>query len=264
MEGRTTAIATRACMAESSNSSWPFSEQVTLDRAAVGEGPEKSAVEGGKVATLLRRGRAGKGAFIPPLVVATISAALTALSPVCAPARAVPQAAQSAAAIAHVPAKPAAIPPPGAKMKITAFLEGSKRFEQPMRVLITRDHKLLDIWLPTGRLDVAERPFYETEVYAPEHRLSYRFVWYGPDGTPVTSREYVVERACRYPLSQVPSDEAMFDISGRGEAAETERLFHISEALNREIIAYQDSTRLLGELRTKFNALQKAKESPGG
>ena len=197
------------------------------------------------------------------LLVGALSISLGSFFVPLSPAIAAPPALQKKAlSLSHPPADPKTLPPPGSKLKLTTFLNGSQRFEQPMRILATRDHKLLDIWLPTGRLDMAERPYYETEIHAPEHRLSYRFMWYSPDGTTVTSPEYTVERSCRYPLTQIPSDEAMYDSTEKGEAAETERLFHISEALNREITAYQEATRLLGELRNKFNALQRTKESP--
>lgn len=200
--------------------------------------------------------------FVGALLLVQLSLSFASLFLQITPANAAPPAQQKVISLSHTPANPTTLPPPGSKIKLTTFLNGSHRFEQPMRIIVNRDHKLLDIWLPTGRLNMHERPYYEAEIHAPEHHLSYRFLWYSPDGNAITSPEYTVERTCRYPLTQVPSDEAMYGSAGKGEAEETERLFHISEALSREITAYQEATRLLGELRNKFNALQRREESP--
>jgi hypothetical protein len=59
----------------------------------------------------------------------------------------------------------------------------------------------------------------------------------------------------------VSPDEAVFKTDAISEGAETERLFHVSEGLNREIIASQEATKLLGELRGKIDALQRARGS---
>jgi hypothetical protein len=161
--------------------------------------------------------------------------------------------------IVHNVPKESSIPAPGAKFKIAAFLSGARQFERPMRLLAIRDEKLLDIWLPSGRLDSDERPLYEFNLHAPEQRLKYRFVWYSADGTPVTSPEFGLERSCRFPSQQVNPDEAIYNNDAISEGVETARLFHVSEALNREIIAYQEATKLLGELRGKIDALQRAR-----
>jgi hypothetical protein len=161
--------------------------------------------------------------------------------------------------IVHNVPNEASIPSPGSKLRVAAFLSGAKQFERPMRLLAIRDEKLLDIWLPSGRLDSDERPLYEFDLHAPEQRLKYRFVWYSADGKPVTSPEFALERSCKFPSQQVSPDEAIFKTDAISEGAETERLFHVSEGLNREIIAYQEATKLLGELRGKIDALQRAR-----
>lgn len=161
--------------------------------------------------------------------------------------------------IVHNVPNEASIPPPGTKLRVTAFLSGANQFERPMRLLANRDEKLLDIWLPSGRLDSDERPIYEFDLHAPEQRLKYRFVWYSADGKPVASPEFSLERSCKFPSQQVSPDEAIFKTDAISEGVETERLFHVSEGLNREIIAYQEATKLLGELRGKIDALQRAR-----
>ena len=161
--------------------------------------------------------------------------------------------------IAHDVPNEASIPPPGTKLRIAAFISGSKKFERPMRLLAIRDEKLLDIWLASGRLNPDERPTYEFDLHVPEHRLKYRFVWYSTDGNPITSPEFTLERNCRFPLQQVGPDEAIYKADAISEGTETARLFHVSEALNREILAYQEATKLLGELRGKIDSLQRAR-----
>ena len=66
--------------------------------------------------------------------------------------------------IVHNVPNEASIPSPGSKLRVAAFLSGAKQFERPMRLLAIRDEKLLDIWLPSGRLDSDERPLYEFDL----------------------------------------------------------------------------------------------------
>jgi len=161
--------------------------------------------------------------------------------------------------IAHDAPKVASLPAPGTKIRMEAFLAGSNQFERPMRLLGIRDEKLLDIWLPSGRLDRDERAIYAFDIHAPEYRLKYRFAWYSPNGESITSPEFTLERTCRFPSQQVGPDEAIYKTDAISEGAETVRLFHVSEALNREIIAYQEATKLLGELRGKIDSLQRVR-----
>jgi hypothetical protein len=161
--------------------------------------------------------------------------------------------------IVHDVPNEASIPAPGTKLRVAAFLSGSNQFERPMRLLANRDEKLLDIWLHSGRLNTDERPIYEFNIHAPEYRLKYRFVWYPADGNPVTSPEFSLERSCRFPSQQVSPDEALYKTDALSEGLETARLLHVSEGLNREIIAYQEATKLLSELRGKIDALQRAR-----
>ena len=170
-----------------------------------------------------------------------------------------PSAERRTLSVTHDVPNVASIPAPGTKLRIAAYLLGSNQFERPMQLLAIRDEKLLDIWLPSGRLDPDERPIYEFDLHAPEERLKYRFIWYSADGNQVTSPEFALERSCRFPSQQVGPDEALYKIDAISEGVETARLFHVSEALNREIIAYQEATKLLGELRGKIDALQRAR-----
>jgi hypothetical protein len=163
----------------------------------------------------------------------------------------------------HEPPSSEKLPPPGTKMRLTAYVEGSKNFEQPVRVLLERDKKMVDIWLPSGKLDMNEKTFYEFTLHAPSHRMKYRFLLYTPEGETISSPEYSVERSCRFPLSQVDSDEAIFNQTAQNEVTEIERLFHVSESLNREILTYQEATRLLGELRKKIDSLKQTREPAG-
>lgn len=167
--------------------------------------------------------------------------------------------------VEHTVPDSATLPPPGLKVKLTALLLNSNKFERPMRLVLSRDDRTLDLWLPAGKLDDRERPIYEFNLHAPEHRFRYRFIWYSPEGVAISSPQFTLERSCRFPLKQVAPVEASLKGDATNEAEETSRLFHVSEALNREIIAYQEATKLLGELRGKINALQKARtESENG
>lgn len=181
------------------------------------------------------------------------------------PARAQTENVLPAPSIEHTVPDSASLPPPGSKVKLSAFLVDSNQFERPMRLVVSRDDRTLDVWLPAGKLDDRERALYEFNLYAPEYRFRYRFIWYSPEGVAISSPQFTLERSCRFPSKQVAPDEATLKGDALSEAEETARLFHVSEALNREISAYQEATKLLGELRGKINALQKARtESENG
>lgn len=177
-----------------------------------------------------------------------------------------PASGQSSQAITHTPPNASSLPALGEKMTLTAFLKGSQDFEQPARIFLVRDGLFWDIWLPTGRLDMSERTFYDFEIYAPEQSLRYRFLWYAPPDAQghqrvVVSPEYSVQRPCQYDSRQVTADSAVYNPLAENEATETKRLFHVSDGLSREIAAYQEATRLLGELRKKVNSLSRSTET---
>ncbi len=235
----------------------------------------ESSVRSDSVNFRLREGSCSLKKFLLPILLTVVSSLageplpFPSLSPRQALAQSTnqtPPSEQSSQAITHTPPSASSLPALGEKMTLTAFIKGSQEFEQPARIFLVRDGLFWDIWLPTGRLDMSERTFYDFEIYAPEQSLRYRFLWYPPPDAQghqrvVVSPEYSVQRSCRYDARQVSADAAVYNPLAENEATETKRLFHVSDGLSREIAAYQEATRLLGELRKKVNSLSRTNET---
>jgi hypothetical protein len=99
------------------------------------------------------------------------------------------------------------LPAPAQMMTIGVELKNTKSTELKVRLIASRDGKLLDVAFPPGFLNEIDNPLYQLKIPAPSAFLSYQFVVHESDGSLSTSQRFVVQRACVPKLAvDVPSD----------------------------------------------------------
>lgn len=88
------------------------------------------------------------------------------------------------------------VPIPASMMSLEVRVSNTKATDLKIRLVASRDGKLLDIALPSAVLDASDVPVYKAEIPAPLAYLSYQFVIQRPDGTFDTTKRFVLKRPC--------------------------------------------------------------------
>ncbi len=184
-------------------------------------------------------GRSGLTSVLVCLL-ATFSSIVPAAVPV---ARA--QDSKPAIQIVHRPPDLKNLPTSAPWLPIVLELRNTKNVALKIRLVGSRDGRLLDISFPKGNLNTQDYPEYKVEIPAPLAAMSYQFVVHQADASLVTSQRYAIRRSCiqNYRI-EIPDD---------GGDAEFKRtvgeLISRAKVLERETLQLDASAKVLEELK---------------
>ncbi len=130
-------------------------------------------------------------------------------------------------------------------LPVIVELRNTKDVALKIRLVGSRDGRLLDITLPRGNLNNQDYPEYRVEIPAPMAAMSYQFVLHQPDGTLATSQRFAIRRACvqNYRI-EIPESGA--DVQFKRSVGE---LVSRAKSLERETIKLDASLKVLEELK---------------
>lgn len=161
---------------------------------------------------------------------------------------AVSQAAEQISPIQIVHQQPDArtLPAPAFMIPLVVEIRNSRSTDLKIRLVASRDGKIMDVALPQGALNPSDNPVYQIQVPAPTHVFSYQFVIQDKDGSITSSKRFVVRRPCiqNYKV-EVPRDAADAEFKqGVGE------LISKAKLLETTTTNYDTSLKLLEQLKT--------------
>lgn len=148
--------------------------------------------------------------------------------------------------VVHKPLSTSSLPTAASTMPIIIELRNTKSTDRKIRLIGTRDGKLLDIVFPSGTLNMADAATYKLDVPAPIALMSYQFVVHQPDGSLTTTGRYVVKRPCIQTFKVDPAE-------GQKDGAfkrEVGTLVSKSRTLEQETANLETAQKLLEEIKT--------------
>jgi len=159
--------------------------------------------------------------------------------------RALAQDAKPPIQVVHRPPDLQNLPQASPWLPVTIELRNTKDVNLKIRLVGSRDGRLLDITMPKGNLNVQDFPEYRVEIPAPMAAMSYQFVVHQPDGNLVTSQRFAVRRAC--------VQNFRVEVTDTGADADFKRsvgeLVAKAKGLERETLQLDASLKILEELR---------------
>ena len=147
--------------------------------------------------------------------------------------------------VSHRPLEANDIPPATTPMKIVAELKGSRLIDLTIRVVGSKDGKLIDVVMPTGQLNPADNAEYVLTLPAPIAAMSYQFVVHQPDGTITASKKFVSKRSCIQTFS-------VDDFKGEQDAEFKKKLSTlVSElkTLESNTLGYDEAYKILADIK---------------
>lgn len=148
--------------------------------------------------------------------------------------------------VVHKPLSGSGLPTAAATMPIVIELRNTKSIDRKIRLVGTRDGKLLDIVFPLGTLNMADAATYKLDIPAPIALMSYQFVVHQADGSLTTTGRYVVKRPCIQTFKVDPA-EGQKDGAFRREVG---TLVSKSRTLEQETTNLETAQKLLEEIKT--------------
>jgi hypothetical protein len=148
--------------------------------------------------------------------------------------------------IVHKPISANSLPTAAATMPIVVELRHTKAVDRKIRLVGTRDGKLLDIVFPSGTLNMSDAATYTLDVPAPIALMSYQFVVHQPDGSLTTTSRYVVKRPCIQTFKVDPAENQKDGAFKR----EVGTLVSKSRTLEQETTNLETAQKLLEEIKT--------------
>jgi hypothetical protein len=98
--------------------------------------------------------------------------------------------------VMHRPLEGNAIPQATLPMNIVAELKNSRQTDVTIRVVGSKDGRLIDIVMPKGELNTVDNAEYSLTIPAPVAVMSYQFVIHQPDGSVTTTKRFSIKRPC--------------------------------------------------------------------
>lgn len=152
----------------------------------------------------------------------------------------------SAVQLVHQQPDSRSLPAPSFMIPLTLEVRNTRATDLRIRVVASRDGRIMDIGMPQGNLNQADNPVYQIEVAAPTYVLSYQFIIQDKAGNVTTSKRYVVRRPCiqNYKVD-VPKDAS--DAEFKQNVGE---LISKAKILETTTANYETSLKLLEQLKT--------------
>jgi hypothetical protein len=147
--------------------------------------------------------------------------------------------------VVHRPPDLQNLAPTVAWLPVVAELRNTKDVGLKVRLVGSRDGRLIDITLPKGNLNVNDYPEYRVEIPAPVAAMSYQFVVHQPDGSLATSQRFAIRRACvqNYRI-EIPDNGG--DVEFKRSVGE---LVSRAKSLERETLQLDASLKVVEELK---------------
>lgn len=136
------------------------------------------------------------------------------------------------------------LPIPGHPLTLMVRTNRTQTFEWPLRALIVRDGRLMDILLKKGKLTSSEQPLFEIQVASPLRSLSYQFYMYSPEGKIVTSKQFQIKRSCT-PSIQLAAPNQEDNLPDNPE-----NLGILAESLERDVKWYRTVEDLVNKIHS--------------
>jgi hypothetical protein len=147
--------------------------------------------------------------------------------------------------IVHRPPDLKNLPASAPWLQIVVELRNTKDVALKIRLVGSRDGRLVDITLPKGTLNTQDLPEYRVELPAPLAAMSYQFVLHQADGALVTSQRFAIRRTC--------VQNYRIEVAEDGGDVEFKRtvgdLISKAKSLERETLQLDASVKVLEELK---------------
>jgi hypothetical protein len=150
--------------------------------------------------------------------------------------------------IGHKVPSAKSLPSAAIMMPLVVELKGTKSIDQKIRLVGSRDGKLIDIVFPRGTLNVADVPTYKLDIPAPIAMLSYQFVIHQPDGTLTSTPQFTLKRSCIQTF-KVDVADTQKDSSFKRDVA---TLVAKARTLEQETSNLDTALRLLDEIKSNL------------
>lgn len=147
--------------------------------------------------------------------------------------------------VVHRPPDLKNLPASAPWLPIVLELRNTKNVALKIRLVGSRDGRLVDITLPKGNLNTQDYPEYRVELPAPLAAMSYQFVVHQADGTLVTSQRFAIRRSCIQNY-QIEVAEDGGDVEFKRTVGE---LISKAKTLERETLQLDASLKVLEELK---------------
>jgi len=137
------------------------------------------------------------------------------------------------------------LPAPATMMPIAVEVRNTKKTDLKIRLVASRDGKMIDLAMPQGVLNVQDVPVYQVELPAPLAYMTYQFVAQTEDGTLVTTRRFILRRNCIQKF-QVNVPDTVGDAEFRKNIAD---LVGKARSLERDTANYETALKLIDGLK---------------
>jgi hypothetical protein len=134
-------------------------------------------------------------------------------------------------------------------MTMSVEVRNSRETALKVRLVASRDGKLLDIGLPPGAFNESDVPVYKVRLPAPVGVMTYQFVVQDKDGRFTVSDRFVLRRSC------IPTYKFEVPPEASDAAFKQEVGALMSKAKNLEATTqhYENALRLIDDLRGLLN-----------
>jgi hypothetical protein len=151
----------------------------------------------------------------------------------------------SAVKIVHSPPDLRIVETRQAWLPISLELRNTKSINTTIRLVGSRDGRLIDLSFPKGTLNANDNPEYKVEIPTPTSGMSYQFVIHQPDASLITSERFSIQRPCIQSFRvSVPENSPDFEFKQKvGDLVSRVR------TLEREIAQLDGAYRSLEELK---------------
>ena len=138
------------------------------------------------------------------------------------------------------------IPNPGAVMTLKFEVTDSRDLERPVRLMLVRDGRMIEIPLSQSYLDERDHPTFEFQVNAPIADIYYQlYVYDKKGGNPIVSSPYGFRRPC---LPQIDLVDAKLDPK-LAPIDQVRNSYAQSQVLGQEVEEYQKALHTLQDLQ---------------
>lgn len=145
----------------------------------------------------------------------------------------------------HEPPKEDALPYPGQSMTISAGLSNTRETRHPLKAVISRDGRFMEVPAKEAYLDKFDRPIYEISFPAPVAEVSYQLFVVAGEEDVLASPRYIVRRSC-IPQVSLATGEVPSSVQG---TERLQKLIEESRALENDLKGYEESLELIEELK---------------
>ena len=137
------------------------------------------------------------------------------------------------------------LPPLATMIPLTIEIKNSNDVNLKIRLVASRDGKLIDVAMPQGTLNANDVPVFQIEIPAPLAYMTYQFVARAPDDSLITTKRFIIRRPCIQRFRVNIPDEV-----GDGEFKKTMgELVAQAKHLERDTTNYETTLKLITELR---------------